>query len=67
MRYTELLLPIQAQTTSKMKMRILLQYRCHKAGTGRAGAYEIQHSLVGTAEGYSPVPPKDKTEPVSLQ
>lgn len=60
MRHIQHLQLIQAQT-SKMKMRIPLQYHCHKAGTGRAEACEIQHSLVETAEGYSPVPPKDKT------
>lgn len=42
------------------KSGIPLQYHCHRAGTGRAGVCEIQHSLVKTAEDYSPVPPKEK-------
>lgn len=44
----------------KWKSGIPLQYHCHKAGTGRAGVCEIQHSLVKTAEDYSLVPPKEK-------
>lgn len=44
----------------KWKCGIPLQYHCHKVGTGRAGVCEIQHSLVETAEDYSPVPPKEK-------
>lgn len=43
-----------------MKIWNSLQYHCHKAGTGRAGVCETQHSLVKTAEDYSLVPPKEK-------
>ena len=45
-----------------MKSGIPLQCRCHRAGTGRAGVCETQHSLVETAEDYSPVPPTEEIE-----
>lgn len=62
MRHTLILLLFKHKQQVKWRCGIPLQYHCHKAGTGRAEACEIQHSLVETAEGYSPVPPKDKTE-----